>query len=108
MITDQDTMLALSLDPVISDALRDGLAKEQDNGASALEPSQRKDIILALQRAIEQLPDSHTAVILCPADVRRACWILANTKQLDILVLAYDEIPPEIQISHAGMVRLSA
>jgi type III secretion protein V len=95
-------LVALLVDPRVEVAVRDALAGE----ALALDPAVAAALLDALAREVE----GHDAppVVLASADVRRALRALLAPRFPRVVVLAYEELPPELPVRPVGRLALAA
>jgi type III secretion protein V len=94
------TLEALLVDPAAEALLRDGLEGEH----AAVDP----DVVAALARALDGARTGRRQVVLTAADLRRALRNLLAPRAPEIVVLAYDELPPELAVRPVGRLGLAA
>ena len=99
------TLRVHRLDPLIEDAVRDGLQPGGD-GAPALPPDQARDVVAAVRAAVGSASGGG-GVVLCQSDLRRALRALLEAELPDVAVLAYDELTSEVVVEHGAVVRLA-
>src|SRR5690606_27066190 len=95
-----DTLAMLAIDPMIEDALRDGL---RPDGETALDPALARDVTSAVRRALED-GSGQRAVLVTQPDVRSALRRLLAPELPDLPVLSYRELDPRVQVRHLGVV----
>jgi type III secretion protein V len=95
-------LTALLLDPRAESTVRDALAGE----VLALDPEIAVQLLDALEREVRR----HDAppVVLASADVRRALRALVAPRFPRVVVLAYDDLPPELPVRPVGRLALAA
>jgi type III secretion protein V len=91
------TLEALLVDPAAEALLRDAL----DGEVASIHP----DAAVALARSLAGAR-GRPPVVLAPPDVRRPLRNLLAPRVPGVVVLAYDELPPELQISPVGRLGL--
>jgi type III secretion protein V len=89
----------LLLDPAAEQAIREALAGE----LAALEPRRAVALLDALASELGGLPSP--PVVLVSPDVRRAVRSLLAPRFPGVPVLAYEELPPELQVRPVGRLR---
>jgi type III secretion protein V len=92
------TLEALLVDPAAEALLREAL----DGEVASVHP----DVAVAFARSLADARGSRSPVVLAPPDVRRPLRNLLAPRVPDVVVLAYDELPPELQISPVGRLAL--
>jgi type III secretion protein V len=94
---DSGVLAAYLLDPMIEDAIRDGIQKTAAGSYLALEPQISRDIIAAVGRALGP-EGSIGAVLLTGVEIRRYVRRLVETEHPGLAVLSFQELAPEAQI----------
>jgi type III secretion protein V len=94
---DSGVLAAYLLDPMIEDAVRDGIQKTAAGSYLALEPQISRDIIAAIGRALGP-EGSNGAVLLTGVEIRRYVRRLVETEHPGLAVLSFQELAPEAQI----------
>jgi type III secretion protein V len=94
---DGGALAAYLLDPMIEDAIRDGVQKTATGSYLALEPQLASDIVGAVGRAVGPGAQGG-AVLLTGAEIRRYVRRLIETEHPDLAVLSFQELAPEVQI----------
>ncbi|MGB8930542.1 MAG: FHIPEP family type III secretion protein, partial [Anaeromyxobacteraceae bacterium] len=94
------TMEALLVDPAAEALLREGL----DGEHAAIDP----DAAATLARALDEACAGRRPVVLAAPDLRRALRNLLAPRAPDVVVLAYDQLPPELQVRPIGRLSLAA
>jgi type III secretion protein V len=94
---DAGVLAAYLLDPMIEDAIRDGIQKTAAGSYLALEPQISRDIIAAVGRAIGP-EGAHGAVLLTGVEIRRYVRRLVEIEHPGLAVLSFQELAPEAQI----------
>jgi type III secretion protein V len=94
---DSGVLAAYLLDPMIEDAIRDGIQKTAAGSYLALEPQISRDIIAAVGRALGP-EGSSGAVLLTGVEIRRYVRRLVETEHPGLAVLSFQELAPEAQI----------
>jgi type III secretion protein V len=92
-------LAALDLDTSTEDLLRGALAP----AGLALEPDFAESLLTSLRREREAHPE---AVLVVPADLRRAVRQLVAPEHPRLPVVSYGELSPEVQVDRAGTVRI--
>jgi len=94
------TVEALLVDPAAEALVRGAL----DGEHSAVNP----DVAVMLADAVVAARSGRRPVVLVASDVRRPLRNLLTPRVPDVVVLAYDELPPELQVRPVGRVGLAA
>ena len=94
---DSGVLAAYLLDPMIEDAIRDGIQKTAAGSYLALEPQISRDIIAAVGRALGP-EGSNGAVLLTGVEIRRYVRRLVEIEHPGLAVLSFQELAPEAQI----------
>ena len=94
---DAGVLAAYLLDPMIEDAIRDGIQKTATGSYLALEPQISRDIIAAVGRALGP-EGSNGAVLLTGVEIRRYVRRLVEVEHPGLAVLSFQELAPEAQI----------
>jgi len=94
---DAGVLAAYLLDPMIEDAIRDGIQKTATGSYLALEPQISRDIIAAIGRAIGP-EGANGAVLLTGVEIRRYVRRLVEIEHPGLAVLSFQELAPEAQI----------
>jgi len=102
---DGNALAAYLLDPMIEDAIRDGVQKTATGSYLALEPALSQDIVAAVGRAVG--PTATGAVLLTGAEIRRYVRRLIETEHPDLAVLSYQELSPDAQIRPVGRISVA-
>jgi type III secretion protein V len=92
---------ALILDPAVEGSLRQSMLGD----LPALDPDRAARLLDGLQAALSAA--GAEPVLLASADVRRAVRLLVAPRHPRLRVLAYDELPPELQVRPVGRVSLA-
>jgi type III secretion protein V len=95
-------LLAVLLDPVAEQAVRDSLLGEWP----ALEPARAALLLEALDRALHAA--GGTPILLASGDVRRAVRLLVAPRWPRLQVISYDELPPDQPVRPVGRLELAA
>ncbi|HMF41313.1 MAG TPA: flagellar biosynthesis protein FlhA [Polyangia bacterium] len=94
---DAGVLAAYLLDPMIEDAIREGIQKTPTGSYLALEPQISRDIIAAVRRALGP-EGSNGAVLLTGVEIRRYVRRLVEVEHPNLAVLSFQELAPEAQI----------
>jgi len=94
------TVEALLVDPAAEALVRGAL----DGEHSAVSP----DVAVMLANAVVAARSGRRPVVLVASDVRRPLRNLLAPRVPDVVVLAYDELPPELQVRPVGRLGLAA
>ncbi|HEY7376806.1 MAG TPA: flagellar biosynthesis protein FlhA, partial [Polyangia bacterium] len=94
---DAGVLAAYLLDPMIEDAIRDGVQKTAAGSYLALDPQISRDIIAAIGRALGP-EGSSGAVLLTGVEIRRYVRRLVEVEHPGLAVLSFQELAPEAQI----------
>ena len=94
---DAGVLAAYLLDPMIEDAIRDGIQKTAAGSYLALEPQISRDIIAAIGRAIGP-EGANGTVLLTGVEIRRYVRRLVEVEHPGLAVLSFQELAPEAQI----------
>lgn len=94
------TIEALLVDPGAEALVREAL----DGEHAAVHP----DVAVGMAAAVASARGAARPVILAAADLRRPLRNLLAPRVPDVVVLAYDELPPDLQIRPVGHVGLAA
>jgi len=94
---DSGMLAAYLLDPMIEDAIREGIQKTATGSYLALEPQISRDIIAAVGRALGP-EGSNGAVLLTGVEIRRYVRRLVEVEHPRLAVLSFQELAPEAQI----------
>jgi type III secretion protein V len=101
---DGGALAAYLLDPMIEDAIRDGVRKTATGSYLALEPQLSQEIVAAIGRAVG--PGAPGVVVLTGAEIRRYVRRLIETEHPNLPVLSFQELAPEAQIRPIGQIRV--
>jgi type III secretion protein V len=94
------TVEALLVDPAAEALVRGAL----DGEHSVVSP----DVAVMLANAVVAARSGRRPVVLVASDVRRPLRNLLAPRVPDVVVLAYDELPPELQVRPVGRLGLAA
>jgi type III secretion protein V len=94
---DSNVLAAYLLDPMIEDAIRDGIQKTATGSYLALEPQISRDIVAAVGRALGP-EGANGAVLLTGVEIRRYVRRLVEIEYPGLAVLSFQELAPEAQI----------
>ena len=94
------TIDALLVDPAAEALLREGL----DGEHAAVAP----EVAAALASALASAGSPHRPVVLAATDLRRPLRNLLAPRSPGVVVLAYDELPPELSVRPLGRLSLAA
>jgi len=95
------------IDPMVEDALRRGITRQGSHAFLALPPSQLRDVVAALGRAIAETREAGaTPVVLASADTRRFVRKLLETDAPDVPVVSDRELPPELLLTPRARAHL--
>jgi type III secretion protein V len=92
------------LDALLVDPAAEALLREASEGERA---AVHPDVALALAAAVDAHPPS-SRVVLTASDVRRPLRNLLAPRIPDVVVLAYEELPPELAIRPLGRLSVAA
>jgi type III secretion protein V len=92
------------LDPMIEDAVREGIHKTATGSYLALEPELSRDILSAVGRAVP--PAAVMPVVLTSGDIRRYVRRLIETEHPRVAVLSYPELAPEAKLQPLGRIKV--
>jgi flagellar biosynthesis protein FlhA len=102
---DGGTLRALTLDPRLEQQIAQGLRQTPTEVSLALEPKLARHLVDKLTKAIQQmLAAGQPPVVLCAAPIRLAFRRFFETTFADLAVLAYNEIPPKVEVQSAGVI----
>ena len=96
LVSEDGALAVFALDPMIEDALRDGLDAD---GCAAIDPALARDVTDAVRKAIEG-----PGVVVTQPDVRPALRVMLAPELPDVAVLSYRELDPRVQIRRLGVV----
>jgi len=99
-------LAAYLLDPMIEDAIRDGIQKTAAGSYLALEPQISRDIVAAVGRALGP-EGANGAVLLTGVELRRYVRRLVETEHPGLAVLSFQELAPEAQIRPIARISVS-
>ena len=95
------------IDPMVEDALRRGITRQGTHTFLALPPSQQRDVVAALGRAIAETREAGAApVVLASADTRRFVRKLLETEAPDVPVVSDRELAPELLLTPRARAHL--
>jgi type III secretion protein V len=98
-------LAAITLDPLVEDAVRDAIRPGADGGHLALAPDATQDILASVGRALAAAPvGGPRPVIVTAADLRRHLRQLIEVDHPDLAVLSYAELAPETRIETVARV----
>jgi flagellar biosynthesis component FlhA len=96
LVSEDGALAVFALDPMIEDALRDGLDAD---GRAAIDPALARDVTDAVKKAIEG-----PGVVVTQPDVRTALRTMLAPELPDVAVLSYRELDPSVQVRRLGVV----
>jgi type III secretion protein V len=94
------TLEALLVDPAAEALMREAL----DGEHAAVHP----EVAAMLASALDSARTGRRPVVLAATDLRRPLRNLLAPRAPDVVVLAYDELPPDLQIRPVGRLGLAA
>ncbi len=96
-------LCAIVLDPIIEDAVQDGVESSAGTHALALDPDVARSLIQAVARSVTPVLRSGVRpVILTKAEIRRYVKKLIELELPGITVLSYDELPGDLVVQPMG------
>ncbi|MBM3198209.1 MAG: EscV/YscV/HrcV family type III secretion system export apparatus protein [Chlamydiae bacterium] len=104
----QSILSVYLLDPEIEDLVRGAIKQTSAGSYLALDPDSVQLILQSLRNTIVPTPEGgQPPVLLTAIDVRRFVRKLIESEFVDLAVISYQEIVPEIRIQPLGRVQLS-
>ena len=100
--------MVLTLDRAVEDILISGI-QYRDDGSSFLqiEPSMAQNILQKIAGSVDKFQDTGTQpILLCGSLVRWELKQLSSRFIPGLVILAFDEIPPDIKTKSVGIVSL--
>ncbi len=106
--TQDNHLIAVSLDRAVEDILVQGMIHTEDGGTSLqLEPEIAQRILNNLTEAMKKFETSGTMpILICGARIRWDLRKLIGRFIPGMTVLAYDEIPSDVETKYLGMVTI--
>jgi type III secretion protein V len=104
---DSGVLAAYLLDPMIEDAIREGIQKNATGSYLALEPQISRDIIAAVGRAVGPA-GANGAVLLTGVEIRRYVRRLVELEHPGLAVLSFQELAPEAQIRPIARISVAS
>jgi type III secretion protein V len=95
------------LDTVIEDTIRSAISRTTAGSFLTLAPAAGRDIVTALRRALEPLPEPRPPLLTQP-DIRRFVRKLVEVDLPDLRVVSYAELLPEIAVKPVAKATLAA
>jgi type III secretion protein V len=90
-----------TVDALLMDPATEALVRAALDGEHAAVPP---DVAAGLARAVHAGRDGSSAVLLAATDLRRPLRNLLAPRLPDVVVIAYDELPPELNVRPVGRV----
>ena len=107
-IAEAGVLFALTLDRQTEDALRQSLGHNDGEPTLAPDINTARALIASLEtRAAALAAQGRSAVILAPADLRRALFEFASRFIPDLFVVSARELAPGTTIEPAGVITLT-
>ncbi|MFC1714111.1 flagellar biosynthesis protein FlhA [Candidatus Poribacteria bacterium] len=112
LVGDDQTLKVLTLDPSVDEIITDALSSNMDEASGTVSSSLALDgrtaqaIINATATAINSAVTDTYPIILCSSLIRRHFRRLTDQFMPNIVVLSYNEIPPNIEVQQVGTVVL--
>jgi flagellar biosynthesis protein FlhA len=103
--TDNGQLSAITLDPRLEQQIAQGMRQSATEMSLTMEPKIARHVMDTLSKSIQQmLAAGHPPVVLTAPQIRLAFHRFFETTFADLAVLAYNEIPPRIQIQNAATI----
>ena len=97
----------LTLDGALEQELREAVQTTPSGVALAIDPRKATDLVKALQAHVERVTDlGYTPVLLCSSQIRLALRRLTERSLPNLVVMAYNEIVPRMEVRSLGTVAL--
>ena len=106
LMGEQEELSVVTFDRLVEDILASGLVVTE-NGSSYLnlDAKQAQDILQKVMSKLTVFEEEGTQpILLISARLRKAFQLLISRYVNQLVVLSYDEIPPEVQIKNLGMI----
>jgi flagellar biosynthesis protein FlhA len=107
-IADENGIIhVISLDPRIEQAMMNSLQKIEGTTQLALDPKFASDFLGKLKERIEEVgAEGKQGVLLCSSPLRLSLKRLTERMAPRLTVLAYNEIPPTVQLNSAALITI--
>ena len=93
--------------PELEDAIRGAITRTQTGSFLALEPAVSKEILASVRTAIASRPDdAGPPVLLTAMDARRYLKKLVDVEHPRAVVLSFQELAPDVQVTPVGRISL--
>jgi flagellar biosynthesis protein FlhA len=103
------SLRAITLDPRLEQTIAQGVRQSPTELSLVLEPGLARHITDALTRFIQQmLAAGQPPVLLCSPQIRLGFRRFFESAFADLMVIAYSEIPPRVEIQNAATVPVAA
>ncbi|MFZ2959858.1 MAG: flagellar biosynthesis protein FlhA [Candidatus Ozemobacteraceae bacterium] len=107
LVDDAGILSVISLDPRLEQTLTNSLQKVEGSPQLALEPKFASDFLESLRLRIEEIgQEGKSPILLCSSPLRLSIKRLAERMAPRLTVLAYNEIPTNIQLQSVGLVSI--
>ncbi len=95
----------ITLDPRLEQQIAQGVRQSPNELSLVMEPRLAKHVVDTLSQRMQQfLAEGLPPVILCAPQIRLPFRRFFEATFSDLAVLAYNEIPPRVEVQHAGVV----
>ena len=103
-----NTLPVVLLDPMIEDAIQNGISSNQHGQILAIDPQIGKDVIQAVLTALQPMvAKGKRPILLTHSAIRRYVKKLVETDLPSVAVLSYDELPSDLTIHPMGRATIS-
>ncbi|MEW6156428.1 MAG: flagellar biosynthesis protein FlhA, partial [Verrucomicrobiota bacterium] len=103
--TENGALRAITLDPRLEQQIAQGVRQTATEISLSMEPRLARHLVDTLSKSIQQmLASGHPPVVLCAPQIRLAFRRFFEATFSDLAVLAYNEIPPRIEVHNTAVV----
>jgi flagellar biosynthesis protein FlhA len=104
------SLRVLMLEPALEERLRTGLSRGDAGSALSVEPGTLEGLVGGLERAVASAgvpPDGRGPVLLSSQMIRSTLRQIVARVAPRVAVLSHNELPPDVRVIGAGVVRLA-
>lgn len=104
-LNEQGVLRVIALDPKLEQQMALGLRSTPTEVSLALEPRLARHLVEALSRQVQRLlADGHPPVLVCAPQIRLPLRRFLAPTFPDLVLLAYTEIPPRVEVQSAALI----